>query len=263
MDLATVVGLVVAFLSLGVGYWLEGGDFLALIWHPSALLIILGGTMGMTVVGAPMATLRQMGRTIALAFFPRQEDAQALVNTIVGLAEKARKEGLLALQDDVARLTNPLLARGLNMIVDGTDPDAVRESLETQVNVERQRTEAQAAVLEAAGGYSPTAGIIGTVMGLIIVLGNLGSDTRALGQGIATAFSATFFGILLANVFWLPLGHKVKAYARERSVLGQMIIAGLVSLQTGENPRTMREKLEVYAGGPAPGPAPAAGGGQE
>lgn len=250
MDLATIIGLAIAFLSVGIGYLMEGGDIIALVWHPSALLIIVGGTVGMTVAGAPMATVRQMGKAIASAFFPRHEDAGAVVETLVGLAEKARKEGLLALQDDIGRLSNPLLSRGLNMIVDGTDPDAVRESLETQVALEKSRTDSQAAVLEAAGGYSPTAGIIGTVMGLIIVLGNLGGDTQALGQGIATAFAATFFGILLANAFWLPLGTKVKIYAKENAQVGHMIIVGLVSLQTGENPRTMREKLDVFLGAP-------------
>ncbi len=259
MDLASVIGLVMAMGAFFVGYIMEGGNLVALLWHPSALIIIVGGTIGMTMAGVSMHTVKQIPKALGLAFFPSKEDAHSVVDALSQMAEKARKEGLLALQDDISRQSNPLLVRGLTMIVDGTDPDAVKETLAAQVDIEKGRIMAQAAVLEAAGGYSPTAGIVGTVMGLIVVLGNLGGSTEELGHGIAAAFAATFFGILLANAFWLPIGNKVKLYAKERAELGHMIITGLVSLQTGENPRTMREKLEVYLGVPA---APGSKGGE-
>lgn len=246
MDLAALLGILVAIVSLTVAFVIDGGQVLALIAHPSALMVVLGGTIGMTMTGFPMRRITSMHKILASAFTPKVDDAGRVVEALVAIAEKARKEGLLALQDDVSRLDNPLLSRGLTMIVDGVDPDDVRRSLEQQVSLERSQQNGQAAVLEAAGGYSPTAGIIGTVMGLILVLANLGGDMSTLGQGISTAFMATFYGVLFANVFWLPLANKIKAYAKEREELGRLIISGLVALQSGENPRSIREKLIVY-----------------
>lgn len=254
MDLAAPVGITLTFVAVVVAYLLDGGNLLTLVKHAAPFVLIPLATIGMTMASFPMKKVLRLPRILATAFFPRREDPQSAVETLVALAEKARKEGLLALQDEVPRLENPLLARGLQMIVDGSDPDVVRESLRAQVELEAAHIEGEAAVLEQAGGYSPTVGIIGTVLSLTVVLGNLGGDATSLGEGIASAFMATFYGVLLANAVWMPLANKVKVYAQERAEIGQMIIAGLVSLQTGAGGRSMRDKLAFYLveGGKAP-----------
>lgn len=269
MDLATGLGVALGLAAAAVAYVMDGGH-LNQLWTPSSFILIFFGTLGMTMASFPMKRFLQLPGAVARAFLPRTPDAAAVVETLARLAEKARREGLLALQDDIEQLDHPLLRRGLTMVVDGTDPDQLRANLETQVRLEQQRQEEVAAILEQAGGYSPTVGIIGTVMGLVHVLSNL-TEVDKLGPLIAVAFLACFYGIFFANLFWLPLAHKLKVLARHEAELGRLIMEGLSSLQAGENPRWLREKLSIYvehAGGargerearaPAPVPAREAG----
>lgn len=247
MDLATVVGIVMALGAIVAAFVMDGGSVIVLVAHPTALMLVIGGTIGMTMIGFPMSQMSKLHKIIMSGFFPpKMEPPEKLVEALVAMAEKARKEGLLALQDDVAKLDSPLLVRGLNMIVDGADPEVVRHSLEEQVAMAKGHMNGQAAILEAAGGFSPTVGIIGTVSGLLLVLGHLSEGAEKLGEGIATAFMATFYGVFFANLFWLPLGSKIKYYAKEQEHVAKMVITGLVSLQAGENPRSIKEKLEAF-----------------
>jgi chemotaxis protein MotA len=189
--------------------------------------------------------LRRLPWVVLSAFRVSEDNPREVVKEIVTMAERARREGLLSLQERIKQIRNPLLARGLQLIVDGTDPEVVRETLETQVHVgERSRMTAMSA-LEAAGGYAPTIGIIGTVMGLVQVLQHL-SEAEKLGHAIALAFLATFYGIASANLIWLPLASKVKQNILHETLLDRMYITGVVGLQTGEAPRVLKEKLEVY-----------------
>lgn len=244
MDIATVVGIVVAVGGILASVIMDGGH-LGALFSESALVLIIGGTLGMTMMSYTLADIIALPKIMMGAFFSHKHNPPELVDKLVGMAEKARKEGLLALQDEVKSLSNPLLARGVTLIVDGTDPEVVRNTLETQVKLEEQHALGQAGIMDAAGGYAPTVGIIGTVMGLVHVLGNL-SNAEKLGPAIAIAFLATFYGIATANLFWLPLGAKLKGNVHRETLIGEMIIHGVVSLQTGEAPRAMREKLEVF-----------------
>lgn len=245
MDLATLAGLLIALAAVVVSVLMDGASLLSL-WNPSAFILIVGGTVGATVVGYRKGDLSRVPKLITSAFLNHVREPRDLIDRLVRMAEKARREGLLALQDDVATLDNPLLIRGVQMIVDGTDPDIVKNTMETQVEVTEHRDKNAAGILEAAGGFAPTIGIIGTVMGLVHVLENLGGDPGALGHAISVAFLATFYGIATANLFWLPLGSKVKQNIEYETLIGKMCIAGVVGLQTGEAPRALREKLEVY-----------------
>lgn len=244
MDLATIAGLLIGFGALVVTVFMEGGSIGDLI-SPSAMILIIGGTLGATLIGYRKGELRQVPRLMLSAFISQEKNPYDLIDRLVKMAERARREGLLGLQDDVATLDNPLLSRGLQLIVDGTDPEIVKHTMETQVELSEQRMLNAAGALDAAGGYAPTVGIVGTVMGLVQVLSNMGSPDE-LAHSIALAFLATFWGILTANFLWLPLASKVKQNIHYDSLIGRMCIAGVVGLQTGEAPRALREKLEVY-----------------
>lgn len=223
---------------------IDGGSLLSLV-RPSAAVLILGGTIGATVIGFRGADLRRVPAAILSAFQAKRDKPREVISMLVQMAERARREGLLALQEDVRLLDHSLLARGLQLAVDGTDPDVVRNTMQTQLEfVERSQLSA-AGALEAAGGYAPTIGIIGTVMGLVQVLQHL-NQADQLGHAIALAFLATFYGIASANLFWLPLASKVKQNIIHESLVSRMYIAGVTGLQTGEAPRALRERLEVF-----------------
>lgn len=245
MDLATIGGIALALAALVASIFMEGGSIGSLL-KPSALILIFGGTIGATLISYRSSDLRKVPGLLASAFLTKHSDPYELIDRLVRMAERARREGLLALQDDIASLNNPLLVRGVQLIVDGTDPDVVKETMEIAVDLQEERELNAAAALDSAGGYAPTIGIIGTVMGLVQVLGNLSGDSSQLGHSIALAFLATLWGILSANLFWLPMGSKVKQNVQYHSLISRMCIAGVTGLQTGEAPRALREKLEVF-----------------
>lgn len=247
MDLTTLLGLLVAFGALVISVALDSGiaTFVTLLNWP-ALLLIFGGTIGATIIGFRKGDVRKLPKMIASAFAHKDMDTEDLIERIVRMAEKARREGLLALQDDVAGLDNPLLVRGVQLIVDGTDPEIVQQTMETQVELSEERAMNAAGALDAAGGYAPTMGIIGTVLGLVHALGQGTGNPEELTKSISLAFLATLWGILSANLIWLPLGSKVKQNIQYESLVGRMCIAGVSGLQTGEAPRALREKLEVF-----------------
>jgi chemotaxis protein MotA len=244
VDLATIIGLVIAFSSLVIMAFLEGTHLSSLFSAP-AMIVIFGGTLGAVLVGYRKGDIRKLPSLLKSAFVSNETDPQELIDGIVRMAEKARREGLLALQDDVGSLDHPLLIRGVQLIVDGTDPEIVKSTMETQVELTEERQMNTAGMLDAAGGYSPTLGIIGTVIGLVHVLGNMGEPDQ-LAASISVAFLATLWGILAANLIFLPLGSKVKQNIQYQSLVGRMCIAGVSGLQTGEAPRALREKLEVF-----------------
>lgn len=246
MDIATLAGFLIALAALVVSVIMDSGaGTLLTLFSPNAMILIIGGTIGATVVGYRKGELTRLPGLIKSAFVHKELDSQELIDRIVRMAEKARREGLLALQDDVASLDNPLLVRGVQLIVDGTDPEIVKATMETAVELTEERQLNAAGALDAAGGYAPTIGIIGTVIGLVAVLGEIG-DADKLAHSISLAFLATLWGILTANLFWLPLASKVKQNIHHETLIGRMCIAGVSGLQTGEAPRALREKLEVF-----------------
>ena len=244
MDLSTLGGLLLAVGAL-VGSLLMDGGQLKSLWSASAFVLILGGTVGATAVSFPLEDLLQLPRLVIKSFTGAREDAMSSIDNIVSLVEKARREGLLTLQNETPKLNDPFMVRGIELVVDGTDPQAVRSILETDIAFMEKRHKAGASILETAGGFAPTMGIIGTVMGLVHVLGNL-SEPDKMGPAIAVAFLATFYGIFTANVFWLPLANKLKARSADEILLRELVLEGVLSLQAGESPRIVREKLEVF-----------------
>lgn len=244
MNITTPVGLLLGFGALLGGLVMEGGDVLSFL-KPSAALIVFGGTFGATLISHPGAVIAKLPKMIGKTFFARAPRPTEVAKTLVALSERARREGLLALEEELPKIDNPLLRKGVMLVVDGTDPELVRNVLLSDISVRDRELEGEAGLLEAMGGFAPTMGIIGTVMGLVNVLSQM-SDPTHLGEAIAVAFIATFYGVGSANLLWLPLGTKLKKQAEAGQLLDEMILEGLASIQSGENPRILQERLQPY-----------------
>ena len=244
MDIATLAGLLIAMIAI-LGSELMEGAHLAALFRPSALILVVGGTIGTVVLSFRMNDLSSIGSVLKMVFKDKKQDPLGTIDNLVAYADKARREGLLSLQETIGAGEDPFLARGLNLVIDGAESDLVRAVMETELISEEKRTHTGASILETAGGYAPTMGIIGTVMGLVKVLGNL-EDSSKLGGAIAVAFLATFYGIFTANIFWLPMGAKVKRRAAEDLLIKEITMEGVLSIQNGENPRILREKLMAF-----------------
>lgn len=245
MDLATIIGFAAAIGLVLVGATLEGLHIGAL-FGPTALIIVVGGTIGATVMSHTKEDLKQLGGALKKTVAPAKLDFAGSVEFLVDMAEKARKGGVLSLQADIADAPHPILQTGLTMAVDGADPDDIMDVLESMIKVQEEKLHHAAAVCDTAGGYCPTLGIMGTVMGLIHVMGNL-AEPDTLGPAIAVAFLATFYGVAFANLLFLPWGTKIKLLAGEEKRFGQMLAEGVLGLQTGVTPRNLRERLSILA----------------
>ncbi len=247
MDLATVVGLVVALVGIVGGNMVEGGSPIRLINIPGAM-IVFGGTIGATMMGFPLSTMVQVPKFIMKAFFGGgQHDSAANVDLFCTMADKARREGLLALEADVEKIDDEFTRKGVQLMIDGTDPELLREIMEIEAEAIKHRHEGNYAVFEAMGGIAPTIGVLGAVMGLMGVMAHLDNPAE-IGPGVATAFVATFYGVSSANVLWIPIGNKLKANSKHEQHALAIVIEGLMSIQSGDNPRIVREKLEGFLG---------------
>jgi len=224
---------------------IEGGSPASLVNLPGAV-IVFGGTFGVAFVAfSPKITLN-LPKIILQIFKQKLANPVKIIDLLIELADKARRQGLLSLEEDEEKLVDPFLKRAIQLVVDGTDPETVRQLLEIDTRRMTQRHLESSAILDAMGGYAPTMGIIGTVMGLVNVLGKLGEDPAGLGESIATAFLATLYGVGSANLLWLPLGSKLKQGNSEELLLRQLMTEGVLSIQAGDNPRVVRSKLEAY-----------------
>ena len=244
MELSTPLGLVVGFGALIVSVFLEGGTPMALV-NGSAALIVLGGTLGATLISFPLQRVMALPKLIAQSFQPAAGDPQSLIELFVQLADQARREGLLSLEEEAGKIEDKFIKKGVMLVVDGVDPAMVRDILETDTHLVSQRHKQGYSILEAMGGFAPTMGIIGTVMGLVNVLSHL-SDPENLGHSIAVAFIATLYGIATANLLWLPFGKKLKEKSQTELLGREVAIEGILAVQAGENPRIVREKLESF-----------------
>ncbi len=244
MDRASVFGLLIAVLAIVGGNTLEGGHISAIL-QPTAALIVLGGTLGAVTLQFPSAVLFQALRSIRTVFQPMQHDHDALIDQILGLAAKARREGIIAIERDAANIEDVFLKRAVELAVDGTDAKTLRAALEAELVRFEEEGEAPAKVLESAGGYAPTVGILGAVLGLIHVMENL-SDPSRLGSGIATAFVATVYGVGSANLLLLPMAGKLKARHRQSVIGMELVVEGVIALAEGENPRLIARRLHAY-----------------
>jgi chemotaxis protein MotA len=253
MDPATMIGLVVGFAAIIGSMVLEGGNPAALI-APPALLLIFVGTLGAVMAGSTLPGTIAAFKWLIYAFTAKKPDLESVVEPLVKMAEKARREGLLALESEMETVEDDFMRRGLQMAVDGTDPDDLYEILTAEVKAKKAAAAQGASWWTDAGGYSPTIGIIGTVMGLVHVLENL-SQPEKLGHLIAAAFLATLWGVLSANVMFLPWGKRIKLVGVTEAARMELIIEGVLAIQAGANPRVVQTKLRSKM--PADGPAPA------
>ena len=244
MDIGTLLGFVLGTAAVLIANVMEGGHLDQLL-NPSASLLVLGGTLGATLASVGLEGVLQVPAAVRYALRAPQLKPAELIETMVAMAQQARREGLLSLEEERKKLSDPFFAKGLQFVIDGADPDMVADVMEIAIQAEQAHHLRAAGVLETAGGYAPTMGIIGTVLGLIHVLGNL-EDTSQLGPAIAVAFMATFYGIATANLFYLPLANKIKANAQAEGEVRRMVIEGVLSIQKGDNPTILREKLQAF-----------------
>ena len=208
-------------------------------------MIVFGGTIGAILLQTPMSVFIHAMRQAGSVFIPPKHQIKPAIDKIVNWSNIARKEGLLGLETAADKETDLFIRKGMQLLVDGSEPEAIRNILEVELDVGEQHDLQAAKVFESMGGYSPTIGIIGAVMGLIHVMQNL-ADPSKLGGGIATAFVATIYGVGLANLFLLPFGSKMKSLAMAKSHYRELIIEGIVSIAEGENPRNIEAKLQGF-----------------
>ena len=244
MDPLSLIGVVLAFAAILGGNALEGGHLDSLVNGP-AMLIVLGGTAGAVLIQTPLSVFLHAIKILGRVFFTPKYEFVHTIKKIIDWSHIARKEGLLGLEVVSEAETDLFVRKGVQLLVDGSEPDMIRSILEVEVDSNEHFDIQAAKVYEAMGGYSPTIGIIGAVMGLIHVMQNL-ADPGKLGAGIATAFVATIYGVGLANLFLLPMASKLKTLALGRSQFREMVIEGIVSIAEGENPRYIETKLRSY-----------------
>ncbi len=244
MDFLSIIGFVLAMIALIGGSILKGSGVAAL-WGPAAFVIVIVGTLAAITMHTPMATFKRGMQMAKWVFKPPHEDGKALIAKIVEWSNSARKQGLLALEGAVNAETDPFIQKGLQMLVDGAEPEVIRATLEVSVSTREHFDLAGAKVWEGMGIYAPTLGIIGAVMGLMAVMQNL-NDPSKLGHGISAAFVATIYGIASANLFFLPMASKLKAAVASQVRTREMIIEGLISISNGENPRNIEVKLSGF-----------------
>jgi chemotaxis protein MotA len=241
MDPASLAGIGLAFGAIIVSMIMEGGSPMAIIAIP-AMILVFGGTIGAVMAGGMLKDTLGLGKVLMRALMSKPVLVDELVDTVVALADRARREGLLALEDAIKAVDDPFLRRGLELAIDGTDPEELREILECEVDAKRKADRVGAKMFADMGGYAPTIGIIGTVIGLVHVLENL-SQPEKLGHLIAGAFIATLWGVMTANVMWLPLGNRLKRLSDLECGQMELAVEGILSIQAGANPRLVAQKL--------------------
>jgi len=243
-DFATLLGLLVAVGGILRGLFIEGGSW-ADLCGGSAALIVFGGTCGAVMVTTPLPVLKRGLQRLRATIFEPAEETGAVIEQIIGFASKARKQGIVSLEAEADLLTDPFLKKAMNLAVDGTDLQDLRKMMELELDMEERRGEAEARVFEAAGGYAPTIGIIGAVLGLIQVMKHI-ENTKEVGAGIAVAFIATVYGVGSANLLFLPVANKIKARLHSTIETKELMLEGVVGIVEGLNPKLIRSKLEAY-----------------
>lgn len=244
MDKLAISGFLLALLAVAGGFVIEGGSLSTLIHFP-AFLIVFGGTLGAVMLQTPLNQFVLGLKMLPWVFRPSTLPLQHTAERIVHWGSAARGSGFLALENDALAEQDPFLHRGLNLLVDGIEPRVLQDTLDAELTLERERLLRGARIFDAMGGYSPTIGIVGAVLGLIQAMANI-SEPQLLGMGIATAFVATIYGVGFANLIFIPVGNKLKSLVQQRTLYHELIVEGLVSIAHGENPRNIERKLAAY-----------------
>ncbi|WP_114239955.1 flagellar motor protein [Dyella sp. C9] len=244
MDLVSLIGTILAFVVVIVGTILKGSSVEAL-WNPAAFVIVFLGTVAALLVQNPGKVLKHALAMFPMVYKPPQHQPSDLISRIVGWSEISRRQGLLGLEPQIDSESDTFVRKGLQLLVDGSEPDAIRGVLEVEVDAREHTDMAAAKVFENAGIFSPTMGIIGAVMGLMAVMQNL-ADPSKLGHGIAAAFVATIYGVALANLLMLPMSARLKGLIHKQTQMREILIEGLVAIAEGSNPRQIEAKLQGY-----------------
>ncbi|WP_432745029.1 flagellar motor protein [Methylobacter sp. G7] len=244
MDILSIAGIFVGVGAILLGIMLDGGDIHSLVNVP-ALIIVFGGTFGATLLQYPPAVFVRSMKMLSWVLISKEMNLSEQIDKVIYWSLLARKEGLLGLEDALPNEEDPFIKKGLQLLVDGNDPDAIRDILEMDMDAKESMGLQAAGVYEAMGGYAPTIGILGAVMGLIHVMQNL-TNPELLGQGIATAFVATIYGVGSANLVFLPVANKLKAHVLALTQAREMLAEGIISIAEGQNPRNIKLKLGGY-----------------
>lgn len=256
MDLGSVIGIVMCFSGVFIGYFMEAthggmsvGDAIGKLIQPSAMLIIFPGSLGSTMLSMPWSVTLNFVGILMKAFIIKEADPQEIIERIIKYVNISRTNGIIALDSEIKNEPNQFLREGIQLVVDGQEITVVKDFLRVQMESCEERHAMGSKWFSNWGSFLPTFGIIGTVMGLISVLGTAGKDpsnTGALISGIAVAFVATFFGVLFANAVALPIGSKLQTLSAEEMLLKNLMLEGILSLQAAENPRVVRDKLNAF-----------------
>jgi len=241
MDKSSLLGLSVAIGGILLGLMLEGGR-IAQIIQPTAAMIVFGGTLGAVMIQFPLRVIIAATLRLGQVFVDNSADPHALIHEMVGYAQKARKEGIISLDNELENIQDPFLKKSLMLAVDGTEPQEIRKIMELELDNQSEHEDHLPRVFESAGGFAPTIGIIGAVLGLIQVMQHL-DDITEVGRGIAVAFVATIYGVGSANLFFLPASGKIKIRIRQEQIRREMMLEGVISILEGMNPRMLETKL--------------------
>ena len=244
MDLLSIFGLLVGLGAILGGQFIEGGHVSSLM-NGSAILIVMGGTLGAVMLQSPFTTFMRSIKMMFWVIFPPRLGTEEMIAKIMEWSNIARKEGLLGLESIAETEEDAFARKGLQLLVDGSEPEVIRRVMEVELGAKEHNDTQSAKVFESMGGYSPTIGIIGAVMGLIHVMENL-ADPSKLGAGIATAFVATIYGVGLANLVFLPVANKLKSQVHSHTQMHEMMVEGIISIAEGENPRNIETKLQGF-----------------
>jgi chemotaxis protein MotA len=244
VDLATILGIALTLVGILLGQALEGGSVFQIL-QPTAALIVFGGTLGATMIGFPMSVFKQAMADLMHVFKDEHVEPSGVIDEVLKFANKARREGIISLEKDAATIKDEFFRKAIMMAVDGSEPKELRQTMEVELGCMEERGEYSAKFLEAAGGYAPTIGIIGAVLGLIQVMQHL-DNIEEVGHGIAVAFVATIYGVGIANIFCLPAANKLKFKHRKHMIIKEMMLEGTLGILEGQNPRLIEGKLASF-----------------
>lgn len=244
MDKSSFAGIIIALGGILIGLTLEGGK-LVQIMQPTAALIVFGGTLGAVMLQFPLRVVLAAFKRLGQVFFDRSRNPHTIIAEIVVYAQKARKDGIVSLDSELDKVVDPFLRKSLMLAVDGNEPQEIRKLMELELDNQSEHENHIPRVFESAGGFSPTVGIIGAVLGLIQVMQHL-DDIGEVGRGIAVAFVATIYGVGSANLFFLPVAGKIKLRVRQEQIRREMMLEGVVSILEGMNPRMIETKLSAF-----------------
>lgn len=248
MNITLILGFIIAFGGILLGFTFEDGKLIQLVSHSSPLMIVFGGTIGIALIAFPFKNIKRIPAALKMIIIPKKHDYAQLVDMLCDVANKARKDGLLSLEAEADKISDTFIKRGLGYIADGVDPEFLKKVLYNEIESEYKKYEDAAKVFEGMGGTAPTMGVLGTVMSMVTVLSQGTDDTSKLVKNISTAFLATLFGIGSANLLWLPLGSQIKVVAEQYSDYREVIVEGLMAIQAGEPSSRLKDRLYAKIG---------------